>query len=280
MFRLLSFDFRVLSSIPEVEQRVSQLLAPFLLLASGPPEHEFQVLIGDGTIDVVFDGNVAHRARRTSGAVDWILWKASTEAIAGIDDHIAIHAGAVGWRGLAVLLPAPPDSGKTTLTAALTTAGLSYFSDEAALIAPASGRLVPFPRALWLEPGSVVALDRFLGPNAATSFTQNPTSHVAVAELRGGIADESTIRHIVFPRYVEGASTSLTPISRAEALVELSRNAFNLDAFGTSGLDALARVVRGADVHRLVVGDLSGAVDAISTLDGMNAERGSRPRVG
>jgi hypothetical protein len=280
MFRLLSFDFRVLSSIPEVEERVGELLAPFHLPEPGPPEHEFRVLVGDETIDVEFDGNVAHRARRTSGAVDWILWKASSEAIAGIRDHIAIHAGAVGSLGVAVLLPAPPDSGKTTLTAALSAAGFSYFSDEAALIAPASGRLVPFPRALWLERGSIVALDRFLGPDAGTSFTRNGTSHVAAARLLGGIAGESTIRHIVFPRYTEGASTSLTPVSRAEALVELGRNAFNLDAFGKSGLDALARVVRGADVHRLIVGDLSSAVGAISTLVGKGGERSGAPRAG
>jgi hypothetical protein len=184
----------------------------------------------------------------------------------------------VGWRGAGILLPAPPDSGKTTLTAALTAAGFSYFSDEAALIDPATRRLIPFPRALWLEPGSVRAIDRFLSRRAASPIARNGTVHVSPRDLhRGRIARPAPVRHVVFPRYAPGAATALEPVSRARGLIDLGRNAFNLDAFGARGVDVLADVVRDADVHRIVVDDLGAAVGAISDLVG--ATTGGRSHV-
>jgi hypothetical protein len=266
-FRLLTFAFSVRSSVSSIDERIGPLLRPFRTPGSGSRSHSFDVAAEGGTFEVRLDGTVAFRSRRVEGAIDWILWKASTEAIAGIGDHLAIHAGAVGWEGRCVLLPAPHDSGKTTLTAALTASGFPYFSDEAALIDPSTAALVPFPRALWLEPGSVAALDRLLAGRGTGGIARNGTSHVAPVDLRGGrIGRAAPIGHIVFPLYTRGAQTALVPMSRAEAVVELGRNAFNLGRFGRPGVDVLVDVVRRADVHRLSVGDLGEAVEAISNL--------------
>jgi hypothetical protein len=279
MYSVLSFDFRVVSSIATVEDRIRELMAPFGARSTRRPPHEFVVLQQDPYIEVALDGTVAHRSRQAGSAIDWILWKASTEALARIEDHLVIHAGAVVWRGRAVLLPAPPDSGKTTLAAALTAAGFSYLSDEAAPIDLFSGRVVPFPRPLWLEPSSVEALDRFLANDEGQSVRRNGTSHVAPADLRRGrIGTPARVRHIVFPRYRDGAATKLVPLSQAEGLVELGRNAFNLDTFGSRGIDVLAGVVRGAEVHRLTLGDLGTAVEAISVLVGKDDTSGKRSR--
>jgi hypothetical protein len=277
MYSVLSFDFRVLSAVEGVEERVRTLLTPFGPRALRGAPHEFVLTRRNGYLEILLDGAVVHRARRVGAAIDWMLWKASTEAIAGIRDHIAIHAGAVGIRGRAVLLPAPPDSGKTTLTAGLVGAGFSYFSDEAALIDPASGRVVAFPRALWLEPGSVEALARFL---AMDEWSPGPTgtAHVAPTALpHGRIGRASPVGHVVFPRYEPNASTRLLPMSRAEGLIELGRNAFNLDRFGAGGVDVLADVIRGADVHRLTIGDLGAAVATVSRL--VAADDGRRRHV-
>jgi hypothetical protein len=266
-FRLLTFEFAVRSSVHGVDERIDPLLSPFRTPGPGARSHTFDVTAEAGMFEVQVDGVVAHRSPRVGGVVDWILWKASTEAIAGIEGYVAIHAGAVGWDGSSVLLPAPHDSGKTTLTAALTASGFSYFTDEAALIDPSAATLIPFPRALWLEPGSVAALDRLLAHRGDAGVARNGTSHLAPADLGGGrIGRAAPIRHIVFPRYSRHAATALVPMSRAEAVVELGRNAFNLERFGRRGVDLLIDVVSGADVHRLTVGDLGEAVEAISQL--------------
>jgi hypothetical protein len=61
--------------------------------------------------------------------------------------RVFVHAGVVGWRGRAVLLPGRSQAGKSTLVAALVKAGASYYSDEYAVL-DERGRVHPFARAL------------------------------------------------------------------------------------------------------------------------------------
>ena len=58
-----------------------------------------------------------------------------------------VHAGVVGWRGRAIVVPGRSRSGKTTLVAELIRAGASYLSDEFAVL-DARGRVHPFAKKL------------------------------------------------------------------------------------------------------------------------------------
>jgi hypothetical protein len=62
-------------------------------------------------------------------------------------DRVFIHAGVVGWRGLAIVLPANSFCGKTTLVAELVKNGAEYYSDEYAILDP-RGLVHAFPRDL------------------------------------------------------------------------------------------------------------------------------------
>lgn len=62
-------------------------------------------------------------------------------------DYVFIHAGVVGWKGKAIVLPANSFQGKTTLVAELVKNGADYFSDEYAVL-DADGLVHPFPRDL------------------------------------------------------------------------------------------------------------------------------------
>ncbi|MEE8455583.1 MAG: hypothetical protein V3R90_12685 [Limibaculum sp.] len=64
--------------------------------------------------------------------------------------RIFVHAGAVGWKGQAILVPGKSLSGKTTLIAELVRAGASYFSDEYAVL-DAAGRVHPFDKPLSIR---------------------------------------------------------------------------------------------------------------------------------
>ena len=48
--------------------------------------------------------------------------------------RLFVHAGVVGWKGRAIVIPGRSFTGKTTLVAELVRAGASYYSDEYALI--------------------------------------------------------------------------------------------------------------------------------------------------
>ena len=60
---------------------------------------------------------------------------------------VFVHAGAVGWRGRAILVPGSSLSGKTTLTAALLERGATYLSDEYAVL-DERGRVHPYAQPL------------------------------------------------------------------------------------------------------------------------------------
>jgi hypothetical protein len=62
-------------------------------------------------------------------------------------DRVFVHAGVVGWKGKAIVIPANSFRGKTTLVAELVRAGAEYYSDEYAIIDP-EGLVHSFPRDL------------------------------------------------------------------------------------------------------------------------------------
>ena len=61
---------------------------------------------------------------------------------------VFLHAGVVGWKGRAIVIPATSFSGKTTLVAELVKKGALYYSDEYAVL-DADGNVEPFPK--WLS---------------------------------------------------------------------------------------------------------------------------------
>jgi hypothetical protein len=63
-----------------------------------------------------------------------------------------VHAGVVGWRGQAILIPGRSHSGKSTLVAALVAAGATYYSDEYAVL-DERGRVHPYAKPLSLRVG-------------------------------------------------------------------------------------------------------------------------------
>lgn len=64
--------------------------------------------------------------------------------------RVFIHAGAVGWKGKAIVMPGNAGSGKTRLTAALVKAGATLLSDEHAIL-DRKGRVHPYPLPLRMR---------------------------------------------------------------------------------------------------------------------------------
>ncbi len=65
-------------------------------------------------------------------------------------DRVFLHAGVVGWRGKAIVMPADSFRGKSTLVAELVRRGAEYYSDDFAVIDP-EGRVHPYPRRLSMR---------------------------------------------------------------------------------------------------------------------------------
>jgi hypothetical protein len=208
------------------------------------------------------------RASSVASVLDWILWDVSQNALGRIDGFLAVHAGAVSWAGRCLIMPAPPDSGKTTLTAALVSNGYDYLTDEAALINPSTGLVHPFLRPLSLEQGSVGAVPGLIERIPADLLDSDQRLHHLSAEdlRRGAFGVTSRIAWVVAPSYRRGSATTLEPISRAEAVALMARNSLNFTRFGGRGVRVLELATRDASFHRLSVGDLAPAVRLIRRL--------------
>jgi hypothetical protein len=63
---------------------------------------------------------------------------------------VFIHAGVVGWKGQAIILPGDSFTGKSTLVAALVKNGATYYSDDFAIISK-NGLVQPFPREISMR---------------------------------------------------------------------------------------------------------------------------------
>lgn len=64
--------------------------------------------------------------------------------------RVFVHAGVVGWRGRAILIPGKSHTGKTTLVSELVRAGARYYSDEYAVL-DAQGRVYPYAQPLGVR---------------------------------------------------------------------------------------------------------------------------------
>lgn len=64
--------------------------------------------------------------------------------------RVFVHAGVVGWRGKAIVVPGLSMSGKTSLVVELVQAGATYYSDEYAVL-DGEGRVHPYPQPLAIR---------------------------------------------------------------------------------------------------------------------------------
>src|SRR5262245_25217701 len=103
----------------------------------------------------------------------WALFEAEVQFdVAVASDLVFVHAGAVGWRGRAILIPAPSMAGKSRLVRALVDAGATYYSDEFAIL-DSRGRVVPFARPLTLRTDAG-RLSKVVWPAAGRAAASKP----------------------------------------------------------------------------------------------------------
>ncbi len=187
---------------------------------------------------------------------------------------VVIHAAVLAREGRAVILPAPPGSGKSTLCAALMAHGWRLLSDELALLDPHTGLLTPCPRPISLKNASIDIMRQRL-PQVPMGPIANDTLKGTVAHLQASVtsvrdANElATPAWVVFPKYEAGADVRIRQRGKPEALVELQRNAFNRHVHGHCGFHALADLVSRCEVYDFAYSAID---DALAAFDALSEE--------
>ncbi len=187
--------------------------------------------------------------------------------------YLIVHAAVLERGGRAVILPAPPGSGKSTLTAALAgRGGWRLLSDELTLLELDSGLVVPNPRPISLKNASIDVVRGYV-PDAVLSTPVRDTLKGTVAHMRAPgdavrRAGETAVpAWIVFPHYQAGAATTLEALPRAATFMELAGNSFNFSLLGAAGFQALGRLIDGSHGFRFRYSALDEALDTFSRLD-------------
>ena len=160
--------------------------------------------------------------------------------------RVFVHAGAVGWRGRALIVPGATLSGKSSLVAALVKAGATYYSDEYAVL-DGRGRVHPYPRALALR-------NRRTGVQTKRS----------IATLGGRPGRRPlTVGGVIISEFRPGARWHPRRLTSGQALLALLANTVSARRNLSRALAALRRVVAKAVILQGLRGDANETVRAV-----------------
>lgn len=160
-----------------------------------------------------------------------------------------VHAGVVGWKGRAILLPAPTMRGKSSLVAALVTAGASYFSDEYAVL-DERGWVQPYPKRLSLRTPA--------GGRKARVTAEDLGGHRGAGALPIGL--------VAVTAYRDGAPWEPRVLTPAQALLALLENTPLARERTAFALEVLRAVVRDAVAVKSERAAAAEVVPALLTL--------------
>ena len=277
--RLSPFTVRVRSDIPHLADDVAAMYRDFDLV----DENEFvdfhvAVLRSphwlsrlQGRAEFWFDGQRSFTPLPAAQALAMLEWGINWCIAAHAHQFLLIHAAVLERDGRALLMPAPPGSGKSTLCAALAHRGWRLLSDELGLLDMTTGLVHGMARPINLKNASIPLIRSFV-PEAHFSASMPNTSKGTVALVR---APQEAIERrlaparpawVVLPAWRADAAAQLLPIERARAFMDLAEQSFNYDVHGQSGFRTLGRLVDACACYRFEYSRLDEAVAHFETL--------------
>lgn len=189
------------------------------------------------------------------------------------DEYFLLHSGAVTRNGSGIILPAPSESGKTSMTTALTQKGYGYMSDEFAAIGKSDRLLHPFAKPISIKNTSVfpdlaAQENLWIAPESEIA----PRNEMLVWYIHAEDFAEKTdrepvpIKYILFPQYNPSEESRLEPVPSAEAVRRLVENSVNFHRIGGDSLSIAASLVEDAQCFALTINGLDVATNLIDEL--------------
>jgi hypothetical protein len=186
--------------------------------------------------------------------------------------YLAIHAAVLERGGRALIMPAPPGAGKSTLCAALMLEGWRLLSDEMCLVDLDSGAIVPFVRPVSLKNQSLQLIRAWYPQAQVRQITSGTTKGTVGYLLPSEISWQAyrqvaTAAWVIFPQYnAAQAELQLSRVTRADAFMHLANNSFNYAVLAEQGFTALAALTQQIDAYRLEYADIKQALAELGRL--------------
>jgi len=273
------FAYRLQSELPAVRAGLGLLYADYPLRDADVCA-DFSIQLGHGRglhrwirQQVCFsaDGEHPFEPLPLSHALPQMEWGMNWCVASRADQYLLLHAAVLERQGCALVLAAPPGSGKSTLCAALLHRGWRLLSDELGLVSLDGCTIHPAVRPVSLKNQSLALIQAF-EPAAVMGPVTPDTSKGAVGHMQvprtqvARMHEAARPRWLVFPKYEAGAALSLTPHAKAHSALELAGNAFNYVRLGVQGFEALCQLVDASDCFRLRYAHLDDANQAFDRL--------------
>jgi len=186
---------------------------------------------------------------------------------------VTLHAAGVVAGDAAVVLPAAPGAGKSTLVTELVRRGLGYLSDEVVGLAVVGRAAVGYPKRITLEVGSwglFPELDEVAERSTHPAFDPSRVRWIDARDLHanatGWRGRRLDVGLVVVPTYAPDAEPSVERVDPLDAMTALVANSFNLGSVGAAGVEALRDVALDVPCYRLVHRDVHWAADAVCDL--------------
>ena len=188
-----------------------------------------------------------------------------------INDVLLLHASIVERDGLALVMPALPGSGKSTLSAALSLRGWRLLSDEFGAFDPEKQAFRAALKPVALKNASIGVIRAFapqaqIGPEFPKTRKGTVAHLSASPEAVARVHETARPGAIVLPRWQAGSPTRWEPVQEQVVFSALAFNAFNYSVLGAVGFRAVTALVRQCPAWQLIYSDLDEAL-------GMLAER-------
>ncbi len=211
------------------------------------------------------DGRVPFEPFPADAPLPLMEWSANWMLGRRCNHVLLMHAGVVERGGRALLMPAIPGSGKSTLTAALSLSGWRLLSDEFGVLDVGAMQFSAALKPVALKNASIEVI-RTLAPQAELGPSFPKTRKGTVAHLAPARAAVDRLHEpalpgaVVLPRWVPGSATRFEPVAAPVAFTTLAFNAFNYTVMAAEGFDAVTQLVRHCPVWQLEYGDIDDAL--------------------
>jgi hypothetical protein len=160
--------------------------------------------------------------------------------------RVFVHAGVVGWKGKAIVIPGRSFTGKSTLVAEFIRAGATYYSDEYAVF-DSRGRVHPFSKSLELRQNG--------------NQTQ---SKIDISKFGGRSGTKPlSVGMVLMTQFKDGARWRPRKLTPGRGVLQLLFNTVSARRNPQKALETLERVAAQAEVLKGVRGHATEVVPAM-----------------
>lgn len=262
-YEALDFRFAVTCDEPILGSRLAALFRPVQRAAAEALQaarQDIAIRRNGGGFSIEIDGILDPGIRTAGEVLDHLQWHVNSQVIDRVSQRgTGFHAAALQRDGVTLLCPAESGSGKSTLAAALVRDGWTYLSDEAVEIDPAAGQLVPYPKAITLDPGAQHLFPEVRPEVADTqSWYADPDAWGPRAAY---VPSAPTV--VLLPRFALGGGLLVDSLAAGPALLALAQSTFHFRRGPERNLRRLGRMVRTTPVYSLRYESLDLALEGV-----------------